>query len=176
VVAHAPGSSCACRSAPTTPARRRRWCRRRSRTGRPRRRCTATSSGPCPPTRRGSSAPRSSRQSTQHHRETKYSEVRTLDARRKEEKTAKLFGYTTYQQLELLFAGAGELQRPDPVGLGGGHGKDGLLLGAARRGPRVQECLTTQKVQLQGVSARMPYPERSFSLEIRALSPPNKLR
>lgn len=47
----------------------------------------------------------------------------------------------TYQQLELLLAGPGELHRPDLVDLPGRHGEDGLLAGAARGGPRVQESL-----------------------------------
>jgi len=47
----------------------------------------------------------------------------------------------TYQQLELLLAGPGELHGPDPVGLADRHGEDGLLAGGARGGPRVQESL-----------------------------------
>jgi hypothetical protein len=47
----------------------------------------------------------------------------------------------TYQQLEPLLAGPGELHRPDLVDLPGRHGEDGLLGGAARGGPRVQESL-----------------------------------
>jgi hypothetical protein len=50
VVAYAHESSCACRSEPSTLARRHRWCHRRSWTGRPCYRCIATSSGPYPPT------------------------------------------------------------------------------------------------------------------------------
>ena len=47
----------------------------------------------------------------------------------------------TYQQLELLLAGPGELHGPDPVGLADWHGENGLLAGGARGGPRVQESL-----------------------------------
>ena len=47
----------------------------------------------------------------------------------------------TYQQLELLLAGPGELHGPDPVGLADWHGENGLLAGGARGGSHVQESL-----------------------------------